>query len=198
MSTTAIDNETAWTAAASHGRRSSVRAATIGVAVGVAVGLPAGLFGAGMHAAAVVGPVLGVFGVLVAVTDVRERRIPDRLVAAAAVAAVVVALAVELVDGRQPGFNMVLGSAVAGLPLLVVHVVLPAGVGFGDVKFAVVVGALLGAISPGLGGLAVATACLVAVAGAVLLWWPRSSIPFGACLAVTSLGGLAAGHWWAT
>lgn len=161
---------------------------------GGAIGGAAGL-GGGDAWHVLVGLILGVLGALVAVADVRERRIPDRLLTAGAAAAVVVVIAVELVDGRRPAFDMLLGAAIASLPLLVVHLVTPTGLGFGDVKLAAVAGGLLGIVAVGSGGLAVAAACVLALVGAAVRMWPRQSIPFGACLAVSAVASLALVGW---
>lgn len=165
------------------------------VAAGGACGLIAGLFGVGSQVTLVIGPVVGMLGGLVARADLRTRRIPDRLLLAGVISAVVIAATIEIVDGRRPAVTMLLGAVVAAVPLLAVHVAMPEGVGFGDVKFAAVTGALLGAIAPGLAGVAVAVACLLAIFGAAARLWPRYSIPFGACLAVAALASLTAGRF---
>ncbi len=166
------------------------------IAAGGLVGGAAGLIGIGPHGAALVGPVLGALGVAAARTDLRHRRIPDRLVTIGALCAAVVAGTVEVLDGRRPGVTMLIGAGIAALPLLAVHLVTPAGIGFGDVKYAAVTGALLGAANLGLGSVAVALACLFAIGGVAAGWWPRTSIPFGACLAVSALLCLLTGRWW--
>ena len=108
---------------------------------------------------------------------------------------IVVVIAIELVDGRRPAFDMLLGATIASLPLLVVHLVTPTGLGFGDVKHAAVAGGLLGIVAVGSGGLAVAAACVLALVGVAARMWPRQSIPFGACLAVSAVASLALVGW---
>lgn len=80
-----------------------------------------------------------------AAVDVTERRLPDALVAAVASAAIVVVV-VEAAGGRAgPATSAVLaGAGLAAGPLLVVHLVDPRALGFGDVKFAVALGSVIG------------------------------------------------------
>jgi leader peptidase (prepilin peptidase)/N-methyltransferase len=77
---------------------------------------------------------------VVTVSDLRTRRIPDRVVIAAA-AIVVLTLAVSApaaLGGR------LLAASAAGAFLLAAAVANPAGMGLGDVKLAVVLGLYLG------------------------------------------------------
>jgi leader peptidase (prepilin peptidase)/N-methyltransferase len=122
-----------------------------------------------------------------AAVDIRTRRLPDRLLARSLVIVLAV-IALRLGDG--------LGSAAAGavalaLPLLLAHLVDPAGLGFGDVKLAGVLGTLVGLVDWRLAPLALGLACLVA-----LLWVAVRrvrSLAFGPPLvgaaAVTVIGG---------
>src|SRR4051812_505250 len=74
--------------------------------------------------------------------DVRERRIPTELVELASVATLVVVL-FEVLDEHRwlPAVNAVGGALVAGGALLIVHLVQPRGLGFGDVRLGALVGA---------------------------------------------------------
>ena len=98
---------------------------------------------------------------IVAVDDLRHRRIRNRhVLALAAVTAVVVGvLAIE--QGADVALWALLGAALAAIPLLIAAVVQPGHLGGGDVKLAAVIGALLGPVSPWLS--------VVAIAGALLL-----------------------------
>ena len=122
-----------------------------------------------------------------AVVDIRTRRLPDRLLLRAAAVVLVVA-AYRLGDGSM---LMAAGAAVFALPLLLAHLVDPAGLGFGDVKLAVVLGALVGIIDWRLAPIALGLACLAALAWAALK--RVRSLPFGPPLvggaAVAFLGG---------
>ncbi len=82
-----------------------------------------------------------------AFVDLAERRLPNELVAAAAVP-VGVAAAVALAAGTSSvATGAIGGAALVGAPLLATHVVSPAGMGFGDVKAGTVLGAAVGLVS---------------------------------------------------
>jgi leader peptidase (prepilin peptidase)/N-methyltransferase len=71
------------------------------------------------------------------------------------------------------------------LPVLALHLVSPASMGFGDVKAAVVLGAAVGTVDARLAYVAL---CLAAAGGvAVGLATRRRTIPFGPFLVVASL-----------
>lgn len=116
-----------------------------------------------------------------AVVDVRRRRLPDVWVAAA-LAALVTTLAVGSAIGRptdtNPTMSAMLGGAVAmALPVLLLHLVSPASMGFGDVKAAAVLGAAVGTVDWRLGAVAL---CLAALTGAAVgLTTRRHTIAFG-------------------
>ena len=83
---------------------------------------------------------------LAAVVDVRERRLPNALVGAALVPVAVAALAPAVSGSTDMVTGALAGAAVLGGPLLLTHLVSPAGMGFGDVKAGAVLGAALGLI----------------------------------------------------
>ena len=156
------------------------------IAVAMAVGAVAGAVSfAGVPI--VVGPVVAVSGLLAAVSDVRYRRIPDRIVVGTAAAAAVLAVWVELLDHVRPATGMLAGAVVAAGPLLLVHLIVPAGVGFGDVKYAAALGGVLGIVGWGAAATMVFVACLLTLVGAVVRPGWRTSAPFGACLAAGAL-----------
>ena len=90
------------------------------------------------------------------------------------------------------------GAAVLAVPLLLVHLVSPAGLGFGDVKYGALIGAGVGvATGP---AAVVLVFMLAAVVQLVVVWWrplpaqrmagsDRRSAPLGPAMAV------AAGVW---
>lgn len=147
-------------------------------------------------------------GLLAAVYDLRERRVPN---------AVIVALlaAWPLFGIGQPGgwwAEGLAGFTVVGLPLLALA--LTAGLGMGDVKLGAVMGLYLG---PGLGLLAVAAGTVAGGLVHTLLvllgrraWTGRGSeVPFAPFLTLGTLGatilgarfaapvqGVARGHIW--
>ena len=124
-----------------------------------------------------------------ALVDVAERRLPNRLVVAALVPVVVTVAVSWSSDVLR---DVVAGAALVGVPLLVTHLVSPAGMGFGDVKAGAVLGAALGLLSPQLAlfalvlGLATGAICGL-VRGA-------RSIPLGPALVAGALAALVAGH----
>ena len=86
--------------------------------------------------------------VALSVIDVREHRLPNRLVAALAVSGIVTA-AVRVLDDGWPLAFVVFGFLGFGMPFLLINVIRPAALGFGDVKLAFALGVFVGAFSPG-------------------------------------------------
>jgi leader peptidase (prepilin peptidase)/N-methyltransferase len=83
-----------------------------------------------------------------ALVDAVERRIPNPLVALSAVPVSVVC-AVDPFVGRLAAVGgVVSGALLLAAPLLALHLMAPASMGFGDVKAAVPLGATLGLIQP--------------------------------------------------
>jgi leader peptidase (prepilin peptidase) / N-methyltransferase len=125
--------------------------------------------------------------VVLAVIDLRTRRLPNRIVLPAAA----LVLAAQIAIAPDRALEWTLAAAGAFTFLLVAALVNPAGLGMGDVKLALLLGAALGwAVAPALFiGLAAA-----ALAGVVLIvrggWAARkTAIPLGPFLA---LGGIVA------
>lgn len=110
-----------------------------------------------------------------AAIDLRERRLPDPILSAAAAVLVLAVVAGAATGSSTDLLGMLAGAAAMSAPLLVVHLVSPAAMGFGDVKLAVVLGAATGspvlalvALALGSGGTAV-----VGIAAG------RRTVPFG-------------------
>jgi leader peptidase (prepilin peptidase)/N-methyltransferase len=96
-------------------------------------------------------PYLPVVTMLVAatVTDLRDRRVPDRVVyPAMAASGTIMACASLLLDEPERLWWGAFGAALLGGTLLIVHLVRPDGLGRGDVKLAVVLGAAVGWLRP--------------------------------------------------
>ncbi len=133
----------------------------------------------------------------VSVIDIRVYRLPDRIVLPTLAASVVIVV----VESLRASQSRQISYAVAGLliyffVLLVVHLISPAGMGFGDVKLAAVMGLYLGWLAPSYTGAfaLVLWAMLVGfVAGSVvgigmLISRRRSTpIPFGPFLALGAM-----------
>lgn len=125
-----------------------------GVAYGPSTPLVAtatGLGCAGLAAATGTRPEVGVWlllapvGVLLVLVDFRVRRLPDVLTLSVAVAALVLLAAVASVPehtGHWP--SAALGALALGAGYLVLFLINPGGMGFGDVKLALGTGAVLG------------------------------------------------------
>lgn len=93
-------------------------------------------------------------GVLVVAADIdrRTRRVPDALVGLAAVPVVLAWL------GGAAAHGLVAGAALAAVPIAVLHLISPDAMGFGDVKLAVVLGAVIGLVDARLALLALCLA----------------------------------------
>jgi leader peptidase (prepilin peptidase)/N-methyltransferase len=127
--------------------------------------------------------------VVVTAADLAYRLIPNRVVLPAAAAVLV------LMTAAEPGPEWLLAAAGAGGALLVLALVYPAGMGMGDVKLALLMGAALGR---GVGAALVLAFVLAALpALGLLVRHGRAGrtmgIPFGPFLALGSLAVLFAG-----
>lgn len=112
-----------------------------------------------------------------ALVDVRCRRIPDRWLVLAGTA-LLTGLAIGAILGSDPDVaGAAAGMVTFGGPLLVLHVVSPASMGFGDVKAATVLGAALGVVHWHLAMSALAIAAGLSVTVAVIT--RARTIPFG-------------------
>lgn len=165
---------------ASRTVRSAVRASSplaLGVAVAAVVAATCSAMSSVVPLAAAL-PVA--FLVVPALVDVLDQRLPNRMVGAAALVGVVAAASTIVSGGEIDLRGAALGAAALAGPLLVMHLVAPDSMGFGDVKAGVVLGAAVGMVDPFYGLLALAAGSLLgAVAG--LVGW-RRTIPFGPAL----------------
>lgn len=132
----------------------------------------------------------GVFlvaGTVLAVTDARTHRLPNRWVLTLNVGVIPALLVAGLLTG-DPGRSLrtLLAALAAGGLFLLVHVLAPSGLGFGDVKMIPALGALAGFLSWGHVFLAITLAILIAgVHAAVVLLIKRdrrAHIAFGPAL----------------
>ncbi|MGH9133251.1 MAG: prepilin peptidase [Ilumatobacteraceae bacterium] len=80
--------------------------------------------------------------------DALDRRLPDRLVALSAVPVGVVCLVDPFVDRLSALGGVVAGASLLAVPLLALHLIAPASMGFGDVKTSAALGATLGLVDP--------------------------------------------------
>lgn len=138
-----------------------------------------------------IAPIAGAVGIALlvpaAVIDVEQGRLPDAWVVGATVALLAL-LALDSVIGAANDAGVLgqvaLGALVMGAPVLALHLVSPAAMGFGDVKTAAVLGGAIGTVDPRLGVVAL---CLAAAGGAVAgLATRRRSVAFGPHLVLAS------------
>ncbi len=127
------------------------------------------------------------WAVALSVVDLRERRLPNVLTLSGA--AVITAGAA--VAGR--GAAALLGGLALAALYLVVHLAAPAGLGAGDVKLALALGALTGALGMGVWTLAALGApLLTALAGVAAVARGRgSAVAHGPAMCAASLAAAA-------
>ena len=134
---------------------------------------------------------LAVTLVAAAATDLEERIIPNRLMAAGAVLALVLWTVAD--PSRLPE-NLIAGAAAGGF-LLIAALAYPAGMGMGDVKLAAVMGLFLGrsvgpALFVGFAAGALAGMAIMAARGAAAR---KQGVPFAPFLALGGIVGLLFG-----
>jgi leader peptidase (prepilin peptidase)/N-methyltransferase len=141
--------------------------------------------------------------VLLAVIDVRTRRLPNPLIGVVAIGVAALAVIEAAATGTvEPVAAAGGGAVVSGTLLAVPHLISPAALGFGDVKLGAVTGALVGWSAADLGiGWAAGLAAFAVVAallwGAVLgLAWlvvtRDRTFPFGPCIVVGAVTAVIA------
>lgn len=89
--------------------------------------------------------VLAVASVALSIIDLRQYRLPNPIVFNALLASAVIVVVGELVDGDAAVIShAIVGALVYCAILFVMHIINPAGMGFGDVKLALVLGLFVG------------------------------------------------------
>ncbi len=138
-----------------------------------------------------------VFLSVMTVIDLRELRIPDRLTRPAAILAVPLLALSLLSDGSEVSLlRAALGALAMGGFYFVLFFIYPAGMGFGDVKLAPIIGAQLGFFGwiPLIRGV-IAAYFIVGPVAILLLIFGRarmkSGFPFGPFMAAGALVALA-------
>lgn len=121
------------------------------------------------------------------IVDVRHRRLPNPLTLGGAVAILAGAAA-----GGRAGPALIGGVGLSALYLMI-HLAAPAGMGAGDVKLAVGLGALTGALGPAVWALAaLAAPLLTALAGVISVARGRGrTIAHGPSMCLASLAAAA-------
>jgi leader peptidase (prepilin peptidase) / N-methyltransferase len=135
------------------------------------------------------------FTALVALSfiDLDTLRLPDRIVAPLLVVSIPLIALTSLLQGDAPRIRYAIaGGAFYFVFLLVVHLVIPRGMGFGDVKLAAVMGMYVGWLAPSVRGAVSLTLYAMMIgflvgsfAGLIVFAFRRRSraIPFGPFLA---------------
>jgi leader peptidase (prepilin peptidase) / N-methyltransferase len=165
-----------------------MRYALIEVATGLLVA--ASLLAFGVHPTALVAMVFCAALVAVSATDFEHRIIPNRIVVPAAA---IVLVARTVID---PSPEWALGALAAGGFLFLAILVYPSGMGMGDVKLALLLGAMLGRTV----GVALMIGMFAALVPAIVLMVRHGSaarkmaLPFGPFLALGGLVALFAGE----
>jgi leader peptidase (prepilin peptidase)/N-methyltransferase len=158
------------------------------------------ILGTGDVGALVSGLALCAMLVVVTVTDLERRVIPNKVLLAGAVAA----LAIAAVSDPASIPERLAAAAIAGGVLFLIALAYPRGLGMGDAKLVAVMGLFLGkAVAPavlvGFGAGALVGLAMIARQGATAR---KRAIPFGPFLALGGLIGLWAGdaivHWYVT
>jgi leader peptidase (prepilin peptidase)/N-methyltransferase len=143
------------------------------------------------------GAALAPVAVVATAIDLRHHRLPDRLTGGATVLLGPLVAAAALIESDvQIVVGAFAGAAVLAGFLLIVHLVSPAGMGFGDVKFGVPLGLAVGASAVAAVVVALAAGALLgAAAGALLLVRHRDrhrAFAFGPFLAAGAVLALVA------
>lgn len=183
----------------------SYRSPWLPLATGAVFAVLAGRFGADAALPAFL--VFGAGAVAISAIDLRLFLVPNHVLYPTLFAMAGLLTLAAAVDGRWSDLGRAGIGGLAGFgAMLVIHVVNPAGLGFGDVRLAGLLGAALGWISLGrvLFGLFVGFLA-AALAGVVLMAAGRKrgqdSLPFGPFLAAGALVAIVAGgpvlEWYA-
>jgi leader peptidase (prepilin peptidase) / N-methyltransferase len=144
----------------------------------------------GLHAEALLASFFCLALVAVSATDLEHRIIPNRIVVPAAAIVLVAQTALK------PSPEWAIGAFGASGALFVAALVYPGGMGMGDVKLAVLLGAMLGRTVP----IAVLLGMIVALVPSIALFARygmkarKMAIPLGPFLALGGVVALFAGH----
>ena len=140
-----------------------------------------------VYAAGVVAPFLGVM-LAITVIDARHRVVPNRIVYPAVILFAAAIVVGDLLGDGVDALDGAIGLALYAVPLLLVAVVVPQGMGMGDVKLVALIGLVLGSLGLSYVGVAAGVGIIgggigALVALAVLGAGRRDQIPFGPFLA---------------
>lgn len=153
---------------------------------------------AGLTAAFPAFVVLAAVMVVVVFVDLDTHRIPNRITFVAFPVSVVLLAGASLMDGGSDDLvRSLIGAALFFVVLFVLHIVYPAGMGFGDVKLAPTLGLFLGYLDPLLVIYALLASSLIGIAiglPAVIRGGRKTEFPFGPALCAGTVLVLVAGE----
>ena len=151
-----------------------------------------------IYAAGVVAVFLGLL-LAIALIDVRTRTIPNRITYVAVPLFLGAIGAGHLLDEGTDLLRGLAGLALYAIPLFLIALAVPGGMGMGDVKLAALIGLVAGslglervAVSAGAGVLLGGLGAVVAIV--VFGYGRRQHLPFGPFLAAGAAVGVLAGH----
>lgn len=121
--------------------------------------------------------------------DAMTGRLPDAIV----LPGVLATIAAAGVGGRA--VPALVGAGLLSVPMLIVHLTRPEGLGFGDVKYTVLLGAGVGTVAPPLVVPAFLLASVFHVVACCLVRSRGRLVPFGPALAVAAGLMFVAGVW---
>lgn len=140
-----------------------------------------------LYAAGLGAPFLGIM-LSIAVIDARHRVVPNRIIYPSLILFAVAIVVGDVLGRGVDALDAGIGLALYGVPLLLVAVAVPQGMGMGDVKLAALIGLVLGSfglsyvsVAAGVGVIGGGIGALVALA--VLGAGRKDQIPFGPFLA---------------
>jgi len=152
-----------------------------------------------LYAASLAAPFVGIM-LAIAVIDARHRVVPNRIVYPSLALFAVAIVVGDLAGGGVDALGAGLGLALYGVPLLLVAVAVPHGMGMGDVKLAALIGLVLGSfglsyvgVAAGVGVIGGGIGALVALA--LLGAGRKDQIPFGPFLAGGAVVATLVGPW---
>ena len=152
-----------------------------------------------LYGAALAAPFLGIM-LSIGVIDARHRIVPNRIVYPSLVLFAAGILAGDLLGEGVDAVDAGMGLALYAVPLLLVALVVPHGMGMGDVKLAALIGLVLGSlglsyvgVAAGVGVIGGGIGALIALA--ILGAGRKDQIPFGPFLAGGAMVATLAGPW---
>ena len=152
-----------------------------------------------LYAAGLAAPFLGIM-MAVGVIDARQRVVPNRIVYPSLAVFAVAVLVGDLLRMGVDAVDAAIGLGLYAVPLLLVALAVPHGMGMGDVKLAALIGLVLGSLGLSYVGVAAGVGVIgggvgAGVALAVLGAGRKDQIPFGPFLAGGAVVATLAGPW---